>query len=214
MGDEIGKHQDERTVVAGALKIAEYTVQDSSIPWNEVQCIDANTKLDAAGLRQIYKTGYSRIPIYEGRKENVIGILLVKTLVLCDPDPELTLKEFLTMSFKMLHKPQLVFPDTPLYDTINLFQEKKTHFAMVVQHSDSALVTECFQNGHPIPAHVEWAGIITLEDIMEDIIQEEIADEFDSESPLEAIMERTAKHSQRNMEMSPSAKGWTDDESF
>jgi len=213
--DEISKHRDERTVVAGALKIAEYTVSDSIVPWDDVQCIDANIKLDSAGLRTIYKTGYSRIPIYEGRKENVIGILLVKTLVLCDPDPELTLKEFLTTRFKVLHTPQIVYPDTPLYDTINLFQEKKTHFAMVVEHQDSALVTECFEHGRPIPKHIQWAGIITLEDIMEDIIQEEIADEFDSESPLAAILERTSRHSQSNlMALSPSIKGWTADESF
>ena len=122
--DEIQQHPDERTVVEGALKIANYTVMESIIEWKDVVCFDANTKLDAAGLKEIYRTGFSRIPIYEGRKDNIIGILLVKTLILCDPNPDLSIKEYLTVNFKKIPPPALVQPSTSLYDCINIFQVK------------------------------------------------------------------------------------------
>ncbi len=88
---------------------------ESIIPWNEVICFDAETKLDVSGLRAIYKTGCSRTPIYENKRENITGILLVKTMILCDPDPELTIKQFLTINFKKVAQP----PQTPLYCMIH-----------------------------------------------------------------------------------------------
>ena len=122
--EEIQTHPDEKTIVEGALKIANYTVMESIIEWNDVVCFDASSKLDASGLRAIYKTGFSRIPIYEGNRRNIIGILLVKTLILCDPDPDLSIKDYLIRNFKEVRSPALVVPSTALYDCINLFQVK------------------------------------------------------------------------------------------
>eukprot|EP00486_Rosalina_sp_Unknown_P014389 CAMPEP_0201595918 /NCGR_PEP_ID=MMETSP0190_2-20130828/192759_1 /ASSEMBLY_ACC=CAM_ASM_000263 /TAXON_ID=37353 /ORGANISM="Rosalina sp." /LENGTH=361 /DNA_ID=CAMNT_0048056061 /DNA_START=311 /DNA_END=1396 /DNA_ORIENTATION=+ len=208
--DEIQQHPDERTVVEGALKIANYTVMESIIEWKDVVCFDANTKLDAAGLKQIYRTGFSRIPIYENSKDNIIGILLVKTLILCDPDPDLSIKQYLTVNFKKIPPPALVQPTTSLYDCINIFQERKTHFAMVCDQEDEIIIEEAWRDRKPIPDEVQWRGIITLEDIMEDIIQEEIADEFDAQSPLQAILESKQSRSL----LRPEPEKWTDDRSF
>eukprot|EP01083_Nonionella_stella_P163119 536065_1 len=178
--DEIQKHQDQKKVVLGAFKIADYTVEDSWTLWEDAQCIDANTKLDEQGLLTIYRTGLSRIPLYENTRDNVIGLLLVKSLILCDPDPQLTLKEYLLSKFQKVPQPAVVSSSTDLYDCINIFQKQKTHFAMVCNDKHDALdILDCWRTGEPIPERIEWRGIITLEDIMEDIIQEELEDEFD-----------------------------------
>ena len=118
--NEISRHPDEKLVVEGALKLG--TVQDSIIEWKDVVCFDANKKLDALGLLEIFKTGYSRIPIYEDTRDNIIGVLLVKALIFCDPDPELTIKQYLMRNFKKIHSPALVQITTPLYDCLNTFQ--------------------------------------------------------------------------------------------
>eukprot|EP00484_Ammonia_sp_Unknown_P020568 CAMPEP_0197044272 /NCGR_PEP_ID=MMETSP1384-20130603/20371_1 /TAXON_ID=29189 /ORGANISM="Ammonia sp." /LENGTH=566 /DNA_ID=CAMNT_0042475703 /DNA_START=39 /DNA_END=1739 /DNA_ORIENTATION=+ len=209
---EISRHPDEKTVVEGALKIADYTVMESIIPWNDVTVLDANTKLDTRGLRAIYKTGFSRIPIFEHEKDNIIGILLVKTLIICDPDPNLSIKQYLEYNFGKIPIPTLVIPTTPLYDCINLFQEHKTHFAMVCEEDDEINILDAWRSGKPIPSKVRWAGIITLEDIMEDIIQEEIADEFDPQSPLRAVLE--AANSRSRMDFALKEEKWTEDRSF
>mmetsp|Transcript_37256 Transcript_37256/g.61272 ORF Transcript_37256/g.61272 Transcript_37256/m.61272 type:complete len:548 (-) Transcript_37256:118-1761(-) len=209
---EISRHPDEKTVVEGALKIADYTVMESVIPWKDVLVLDAHTKLDTHGLRQIYKTGFSRIPIYEHHKDNIIGILLVKTLIICDPDPNLTVKEYLTVNFKKIPTPALVLPTTPLYDCLNLFQERRTHFAMVCEHKDEIDILESWRDNRPIPTHIRWVGIITLEDIMEDIIQEQIADEFDPQTPMQAILQ--AHVSKTHLQMNIDEQMWTEDRSF
>ena len=123
---ELKGHPDEKLVVEGALKLG--TVSDSIIKWKDVTCFNANKKLDALGLLEIFKTGYSRIPIYEGTRDNIIGVLLVKALIFCDPDPELTIKQYLMLNFRKIHAPALVQIDTPLYDCLNIFQVKLCGF--------------------------------------------------------------------------------------
>merc|ERR1719461_706847 len=212
---EIAKHPDERMVVEGALKIAEYTVTESCVAWDEVIAFDANTRLDADGLRAIYKTGFSRIPIFKETKDNIIGILLVKTLILCDPDPDLTIYQFLQQRFGDIPVPLLVAPNTPLYDCINLFQERKTQIAMVCEEERHIVIAKHWKNGQQMPRDVKWTGIITLEDIMEDIIQEEIPDEFDNQSPLNAILEMKVSDNPGLTRLNSwKSSNWTDDESF
>eukprot|EP01084_Bolivina_argentea_P099712 179211_1 len=209
--NEISQHPDERKVVEGALHLSNCTVNSSLIPWQDVDCVDANLKLDADGLRQIYATGHSRIPVFEGRKDNVIGLLLVKVLILCDPDPQLSLKQFLS-NFKCVAKPCLVHKDYPLYDLINTFQKKRTHFAMVCEDmKDQEVIEEHWRKGEE--HQIKWSGIITMEDVMEDIIQEEIGDEFDAGSPLNAILEQRISETRLSVDTKERPQ-FTDDESF
>lgn len=55
-------------------------------PLNKVFMLDINSKFDDSLLRKIYSEGYSRIPIYEGDKENIIGVLMSRDLVLINID--------------------------------------------------------------------------------------------------------------------------------
>lgn len=55
-------------------------------PIEEVYMLDINTKLDDVCLREIYKKGYSRIPVYDRSKENIVGILMARDLILINPE--------------------------------------------------------------------------------------------------------------------------------
>lgn len=55
-------------------------------PIDKVFMLDINTKLDFAMMKNIYSKGYSRIPVYEKSKDNIIGILMARDLILINPD--------------------------------------------------------------------------------------------------------------------------------
>lgn len=58
-----------------------------------VYMLDINTKLDSSALRDIYQAGFSRIPVYDRSKDNIMGILMARDLILLDPEKALvTLK--------------------------------------------------------------------------------------------------------------------------
>jgi len=48
--------------------------------------LEINTKLDYQCLKDIYDSGYSRIPIYENMRDNIVGILMVRDLILINPE--------------------------------------------------------------------------------------------------------------------------------
>jgi metal transporter CNNM len=48
--------------------------------------LEINTKLDHQCLKQIYQEGFSRIPIYERTKNNIVGVLMSRDLILINPD--------------------------------------------------------------------------------------------------------------------------------
>jgi metal transporter CNNM len=48
--------------------------------------LDINTKLDQETLREVYSKGFSRIPVYEGSKNNIIGILMSRDLILINAE--------------------------------------------------------------------------------------------------------------------------------
>jgi len=55
--------------------------------------LEINTHLDNVMLREIYSKGFSRIPIYDGTKDNIVGILMARDLILINPEKALiTLK--------------------------------------------------------------------------------------------------------------------------
>eukprot|EP01123_Difflugia_compressa_P010145 TRINITY_DN3636_c0_g1_i1.p1 TRINITY_DN3636_c0_g1~~TRINITY_DN3636_c0_g1_i1.p1 ORF type:complete len:444 (-),score=81.92 TRINITY_DN3636_c0_g1_i1:13-1311(-) len=159
-GDEGGGplSGDEVRIIQGALNMRE-KVCDSSIytPLEKVFCLPSNTILDRDTIRKIHECGHSRIPVYRKRKTHFIGILLVKDLIIVDPEDKVSLD-----SFDLVMLPQLT-SDTPLYTLLDHFQKGKSHMAVVLSPEDFTTVL----------------GIVTLEDIIEEILNVEILDEAD-----------------------------------
>ena len=101
----------------------------------------------------ILENGFSRIPVYDDKKDNIKGILYIKDLL-----PHLNKTEYHWQS--LLKKPLYVPENKKLDDLLKEFQMKKNHLAIVVDEYGGT------------------SGLITLEDIMEEIIGD-ISDEFD-----------------------------------
>jgi len=141
------------------------------VPWGKVKAFPADLSLDLTGLKEVYKCGFSRVPVYRKHPHDIIGLCLTKDLIVVAPDPKIKLGEFVR------RMPVVLSPETSMMEAMNIFQAKKTHFALITENVQVA--TECFRKGKTLPKDFKWIGAITLEDIMEELIQEEIEDEFD-----------------------------------
>ncbi|KAJ1916467.1 hypothetical protein H4219_003774 [Mycoemilia scoparia] len=125
--------KDEVTIIRGALDLSEKLVVDVMTDIKNVYMIDANWRLDRKLMSEIVKRGHSRVPIYEDSRDNIIGVLLVKSLILLDPDDCVPVREV-----KMLPIPS-VTPDISLYDILNTFQEGGSHMAIVIDKLSGSL---------------------------------------------------------------------------
>lgn len=74
-------------------------------------------------LSQIMSTGHSRIPVYEGEKTNLLGVLLVKSLIKLSPKDKTPIREVFEQQRRDLPR---IHEDIHLYDLLNLFQMGKS----------------------------------------------------------------------------------------
>lgn len=147
---------DEERIVHGALQFSHRQVYQVMTPLDQVQMFDARQRLTDAFYEQITEDGYSRYPVYNGARENVIGILFVKDLLVEDENISLhDTTEALDQQFLRVTSDE--FLDTLLAKML----KQRRHMA-IVYNQDQRVI-----------------GIITLEDIIEEIIQFEIEDEDD-----------------------------------
>ena len=68
------------------LELSNIPISQIMIPIDDIFSLDINTVIDREITQKIYTQGYSRIPIYEGKKTNIIGVLMAKDLILFSPD--------------------------------------------------------------------------------------------------------------------------------
>lgn len=158
--------EKEFKIISGALDFSKRIVRDIMTPLKDVFMLDLNAKLDFATIAEISQKGYSRIPVYEGSRENVCGLLHVKDFTLLDPDDNMPVKALLEF---YNHKVTYCYLDDKLDQMFEKFRQGETHLAFVIQ---------TVQDQDKDPYH-ECVGIITLEDIIEELVQLEIYDEFD-----------------------------------
>ncbi|KAG6954717.1 hypothetical protein JG688_00012215 [Phytophthora aleatoria] len=162
---------DEVTIIHGALDLSSKTVTEVMIPMSEIFMLEIDTKLNHNTMADILASGHSRIPVYETRRSNIVGLLFVKKLIVLDPDDARPIRDL------VLRKPILVSPSGSCYSMLNEFQKGRSHIALVTKDTD--LVASCWRNKQPVPPHVVFEGIVTIEDVIEELIQEEIEDESD-----------------------------------
>jgi metal transporter CNNM len=140
---------------------------------DDVYMLEINTLLGHKTLREIYSKGFSRVPIYEKTKDNIVGILMSRDLILINPDKQLiTLKQ---MSSIIIKDVIAVGNKDKLEPLLGYFKDGLTHIGIVTKFVDEHGNTNDWK-GEPDKKVV---GIVTLEDIIEEIISDEINDEYE-----------------------------------
>ncbi|MBC7899118.1 MAG: HlyC/CorC family transporter [Saprospiraceae bacterium] len=148
-------NKEERKLLHQVFEFSETTVKEAMIPRTEIVAIPETSSLEeiAGAFRQI---GYSRLPVYRGSLDDVVGVIHSKDVMSYLLHPK---------SFKLdriLQKPMYVVDNARLEDVLRQMQREKFHFGFVVDE------------------HGGVEGIITLEDLLEEIVGD-ISDEHDEE---------------------------------
>ena len=141
-----------RVMLEGVLRMADLTAGDVMVAARRMDLLDIDAPYDEL-LHVVIDTGHSRFPVYEGTRENIIGILLAKDLLKLQRAPELNLRTLL--------RPPVFVPESKrLNELLGDFRANRNHLAIVVDEFGRT------------------AGLITIEDVLEEIVGE-IEDEFD-----------------------------------
>ena len=178
------------------------TVEDILTPLKDCFMLPSTAVLDFSTMSEIMQSGYTRVPVYEEEKSNIVEILYVKDLALVDPEdctPMTTITKFYN------HPLHFVFNDTKLDAMLEefkkgecllgnvFFSRSPTPCMMCLQchvmfchsflpgNSHLAIVQRVNNEGEGDPFY-EVLGLVTLEDVIEEIIKSEILDESDGYS--------------------------------
>ncbi|SFA76319.1 Mg2+ and Co2+ transporter CorB, contains DUF21, CBS pair, and CorC-HlyC domains [Poseidonocella pacifica] len=156
--------KEDRDRILGALDLSERFVEEIMLHRSQIQMLDADADPQDI-LRQCLESPHTRLPVYRGDYENIVGLVHAKDLLRAmhrlmsgdDPAPG-GLESFNIADVAM--EPYFIPETTTLDDQMREFLKRRTHFALVVDEYGSL------------------QGLITLEDILEEIVGE-ITDEFD-----------------------------------
>ncbi|GMH40825.1 hypothetical protein BSKO_08729 [Bryopsis sp. KO-2023] len=158
---ESGLTQDDSHILTGALEYKDKCVKEVMTTIDKTFMLEMSVKLDFETMLDVYKSGYTRIPVYEIDRGNIVGVLYTKDLVLLDADDEIEVRAVL--AFHGLNHAKFISDMTKLHDVLNIFKTSYTHL-MVARDDKSNEVT----------------GVITLEDVIEEVMKTEIIDETDN----------------------------------
>ncbi|XP_055641243.1 unextended protein [Toxorhynchites rutilus septentrionalis] len=159
--------RDEVNVISGVLELRKKTVEDVMTRIEDAFMLSLDAVLDFATITEILKSGFSRIPVYENDRTNIITLLYIKDLAFVDPDDNTQLKTLCEFYQNPCH---FVFEDVTLDVMFKQFKEgHKGHMAFVHRVNNEG-------EGDPF---YETVGLVTLEDVIEELIQAEIMDETD-----------------------------------
>lgn len=158
--------EDEMNIISGALGLKTKTAADVMTRLEDAFMLPITSILDFNTLSEISKKGYSRIPVYDNERKNIVGLLHTKDLTFVDPDDKKPLKTIIEF-----YRHSLVHTDADekLNNVLNHFKYGKSHLAFVRQ---------LYDGGDEDP-YYEIIGLVTLEDVIEEILQMEIVDETD-----------------------------------
>jgi len=146
---------ESRAMLEGVLRMADMTAGDVMVPATRMDLLDIAADYDDL-LNTVIVTAHSRFPVYDGGRDNIIGILMAKDLLKLQRAPELNLRTLL--------RPAVFVPESKaLNDLLRDFRSNRNHLAIVIDEFGNT------------------AGLITIEDVLEEIVGE-IEDEFDEQS--------------------------------
>ena len=143
---------ESRVMLEGVIRMADMTAGEVMVAAPHMDLINIDAPFDEL-LHLVIDTAHSQFPVFEGERENIIGILMAKDLLKLQRAPELNIRALL--------RPAVFVPESKgLNDLLRDFRGNRNHQAIVIDEFGRV------------------AGLITIEDVLEQIVGE-IEDEFD-----------------------------------
>lgn len=149
----------ERQMIHSIFEFRDTTVKEVMVPRMDIFSVEKDTGIEAF-LEIVRERGHSRVPVYDDKVDNILGILHVKDILFY------TGKNQEVPPLKDLARKAYFVPESKgINELLKEFQQERNHMAVVVDEYGGT------------------AGLITLEDVIEEIVGE-IQDEYDMEKPL------------------------------
>jgi len=155
-----------------SLSFGDRLVRDAMVPKRVVNLAAAGDAIGPVLMDELSRSGHSRFPVYDQKRDNIVGILHLHDLVAS--------KHTGTVATIMRHKLTYVHEDFTLYQTLQAFLKTKQHLFLVVNTFE------------------ELVGIITIEDVLEQMIGRHIVDEFDRYDDMRAVAAAAARKDHRD----------------
>jgi putative hemolysin len=151
--------EEERELIHQIFEFGDTVVREVMVPRPDMITLKVDASRDEA-LEKIVEAGYSRIPLYDGDTDNILGVLYAKDLLKKMHESEAPVK-----LAKLARDPTFVPETKKVSELLREMQEQRVHMAIVVDEYGGT------------------AGLVTIEDLLEEIVGE-IVDEYDVEEPL------------------------------
>lgn len=150
--------EEEKEMIESVIELTDTHVEEIMTPRTDVVALAKDADLDTV-LSTIRAKGHSRIPVYDGTIDTILGVLYAKDL--------LQRKDDTPFDLTAVMRKVLFIPESKLVrELLHEFQEKKVHIAVVLDEYGGT------------------TGLVTIEDILEELVGE-IRDEFDPTAPVE-----------------------------
>ena len=151
--------EEEQELIDSIFGFGDTVVREVMVPRPDMVIVPSDTTLDQA-LDTSLTAGYSRIPVFEGDSDNMLGVTYAKDLMKHIHDASAS------VSVKVLARPPLFVPEQKkVAELLREMQQQHVHMAIVIDEYGG---TAC---------------LVTIEDLIEEIVGE-IVDEYDKEEPL------------------------------
>ena len=146
--------KEERQMIKNVFDFGDSQAKDVMIPRIDMTCVSIDSRYDE--IISVFRTDkYTRLPVYEDSVDNVIGIINVKDLLLCEDKASFNVRD-------ILRKPYYTYEFKKTSELMEELKKTSNNFTIVIDEYGSTV------------------GMITLEDLLEEIVGE-IRDEYDGD---------------------------------
>jgi CBS domain containing-hemolysin-like protein len=155
--------EEQEEMIHSVFDLDRVRVREIMVPWNRITCLPVATDLRTL-LARVVESQHSRIPVYDGLPDQILGVLYTKDLlaVMAERTRTSAVAEAGFDLRTILHQPMIVPESMSLSQTLKEARRR---------HSQMALVVDEFGT---------FVGLVTIEDVLEQIVGE-IQDEYDRE---------------------------------
>ncbi len=158
--------QQTLDIAQHALRFGNKLVSQVLTPRRVVKSVAMNDDIGPILLADLHASGFSRFPVYDGKKDNIVGVLYLRDAVKAKSGGTVQ---------KVMNKPVCyVHEDEPLVNALA---------AILKTHQQLYIVVNSFE---------EYVGVVSIEDVLEEIIGKQIVDEFDQYEDLRAVAAKVA----------------------